>query len=76
MMIRSQNSGLDWEELTLNLPPDLSAQGLEMLSDSVYILISANGFYSSRDAGQTWSQDTSLSNGILRMLTADPFGNL
>ncbi|MEM9983751.1 MAG: YCF48-related protein [Bacteroidota bacterium] len=76
MMIRSQNGGLDWEELTPNLPPNLSAQGLEMLSDSVYVLVSANAFFSSRDAGQTWNQDTSLSNGILRMLTTDASGNL
>ena len=74
--IRTQNSGLDWEELTTNLPTDLSAQGLLALSEQDFIIAGANELLSSHDGGLTWTTDTSFSSGLLRDLTRDPQGHV
>jgi len=75
-LIRTSNSGLDWEELTDNLPPDTDSEGIEMLSDSVYVMVAGDEVLSSRDAGMTWVVDTAIGTGFFRVLTADPMHNL
>ena len=76
-LIRTQNGGLDWEELTANLPPDLNLQGVEMLSAAHYVIATDDAeLMSSRDSGLTWQLDTAIGSGFFRSLSTDTLGNL
>ncbi len=76
MLIKTTNGGLDWEELTGNLPEEVDARGLALFGPEHYVLAGFYGFYVTQDGGQSRTKTDSIDAGLVSSVSQLPNGEL